>query len=202
MHPSVHALRLVCAWQRLYLAILFRHEFIDLSLALFVEFVGASGDECCRVRDSRDLSTQQVLFFAEEERVADDVTLQVTREQDLDLSSRLDVRWSQVWQALPGAEWVVSHEVSVLVDSCALLLLISFLFFRGWLLTAFIFGFFSTLGSSLDHIVVRLCAPNFTEETHVRCLLLTSQLLKRLLEKVAFLLTEADSSTTKSSFIS
>lgn len=51
--------------------------------------------------DSGDLSSEVVLLFGLEEWVGVDLSLQVSSEEDLDGSGRLNVSWLEVWKPGP-----------------------------------------------------------------------------------------------------
>merc|ERR1712060_629901 len=62
-----------------------------------------------------------MLLLTKEEWVADNVALKITREQSFDVASSGNLADCQVWQTFPLREWVCGHEVSVLVDTSALI---------------------------------------------------------------------------------
>lgn len=108
-----------------------------------------------------------MFLFSEEERVADNIMLKVTREEEFDLTSSLDLRGAKVGQAAPGTEWAVSDEVGVFVDTSAFFFLVGILllcscvfitFFFRRLITAFCRG--------LHDVVVSLGATDLAKEAN------------------------------------
>jgi len=61
------------------LAIIISGCFFDFTFIILSMFVGAFGHKLRRVHNTGNLSTQKVLFFPEEERIADDVFLKISR---------------------------------------------------------------------------------------------------------------------------
>lgn len=115
--------------------------------------------------DPRNLRSQQVLLLAEEERIANDVAFQITREQYLDLARRLYVRRRQIWKAFPWAKRAIGHEVGVFVDASALLFLVLFFLLGSGLFSFSLTRFLSAFSCGLNDIVVGLGASNLSKES-------------------------------------
>lgn len=137
-----------------------------------------------------------MFLFAEEKWVADNVALQITREEDLDATSCLDLAWAEVRQALPRAEQASRHKVGVLVDADTAFLLVrifvALLFTGGTVITAIFSCLLNSFCRGLHDEVVGLSAADFAEEAHKGAGLRRGELLKGLLEKVDLLLGETD----------
>ena len=111
-----------------------------------------------------ELSSQVVLLLAEEEWVGVDISFQVTREKNLNLTRGNQVLVRKVWQTFPLREGVLRDIVSQFIDTSAAglklgvsLTLVAITSFRGFVV-------FSDLSRSLNDVVVCLRAVNLTEE--------------------------------------
>lgn len=130
----------------------------------------ADGHELGGVVNTGDLGTEEVLFLTEIERVGHDVSLEVTREADLDGTCSFQVLGIEIGECNPIAMSLVGHEVGVLVDADATSL------------TTFgSFDLRQVLGfEDLTDVVILLSTGDFTPETKRTSLSLCGKLLERL----------------------
>jgi len=203
VHPGAELCCLFSWRKRVDFAVFLWYKFFDIALALFSKLVRSLWHKSCWVDNSGNLSPKQVLFLSKEEWIADDIAFEVTWEQNLDVPGCSDVdRW-QVWKLVPLGEWVVSHEVGVLVDSSSLFFLIGILgAVIGTFFSTIFCSFFTSFDGCLNDVIVALGATDLAEESHVSSRLFSGQFLHRLLEQVGLLLAEANSSWVEKSLIS
>ena len=136
----------------------------------------------------------EYLLLSEEERIAHDIALKVTREKHFDVASCTDVSGANIGKAGPGAEGAIGDKVGILVDTRASVFLIRVLLLLIFaLLTFFVFGSVAALGCRFDNVVISVGAANLTEEADEGASLLCCEALERFLEQVHLLLTKSDS---------
>ena len=75
------------------------------------------GHDSCSVEDSSESGTKQVSLFAAKGRVGVDLSVQVSTEYMLDLSSLSDMNRSAVWQLDPVIEQVIRNPEDSFVNS-------------------------------------------------------------------------------------
>lgn len=138
-----------------------RDKVLNLAIVIFDSLVEALGNEGRRLCDSWNLSSQEVLFLAEEEWVGENGSLQVSRQEHLHLSGSLDVSWWEIWELGPLLKDAVCDPVDEFIYSRASGLLVS------WLAIATFASFFSSLKSALCYIVVLFCPRDLSEETDI-----------------------------------
>ena len=77
------------------------------------------------MNNTSDLCPQIMFFSAEKEWVGEDRSLEISSEEDLDLTRSLDVSRREVWKLDPFLKNVISNPVSKLVYTSTLGFLIS-----------------------------------------------------------------------------
>jgi hypothetical protein len=140
------------------------------------------------VDNARDLSAEIVLFLASEKGISKDAPVQVTRKKNLNFSGSVDILRTDVREAAPDRERVRSYKVCELVYTC------TFCFEVGIFFSCVFALFFSTFYNGFSNVVVAFCALNFSEETHLAGLSVSSELLQAFLHSVRLMLTETDPS--------
>jgi len=99
-----------------------------------------------------------VLLFAEEERVGEDWSLEVTSEQYLYLTSSLNVPWCEIWELCPLLKDTVGDPVNKFVNTTATGLLVC------WLVVSAFAAFFSSIKSAFSNVVVFLDTRDLSKE--------------------------------------
>ena len=136
-----------------------------------------------------------MLFFTKEEWVADYVPLKISREKNFDFTRSFNVRWKYIREAFPCSKRIIGDEIGGLVNTSSLRFHVRFfiflIVFRSTFVTSLVlFG----LDLRFNDVIIGLSASDLAKEADGSCLLVDRQLLKRSLEQVALLLTEADTS--------
>lgn len=145
----------------LYLSAFFRNEIFNLSIIIFYNFMQAFRYNSCCLGNSRDLSSQVISLFSEEERICENGALQISREQYLNLSGSLNVSWSQIWKLGPLFQDAISNPVGKFVDTSAFCFLV-----RGFSFCT-LTTFFAAFDCTLSYIIIFLSSSDFAEETDV-----------------------------------
>lgn len=108
-----------------------------------------------------------MLLLAKEERVGINWLVQVTSEDNLNLSGGCNIVWREIRQPSPFRKTVMCNIIRVFVNAgTAGLLILSWSVFSFLFLVIFLCTF-GIVAHSFNYIVVLFSAPNFTEEAQL-----------------------------------
>jgi len=163
------------------------NEVFDFSVVVLNYLMESLGDNRSRMNNTGDLCSQIMLFFTKEEWVSEDGSLEVSGEEDLDLTSCLDISGSKIWELSPFFENAISNPVGKLVNTSSLGFLISG--------AALAFTtFLATFDDAFSNIVVSLCARDLSKETNRACAGFLGKVLQASLDSPGFNLAKTDAS--------
>jgi hypothetical protein len=131
--------------------------FFNLGSRFFLETENISRNEPSRERNSSDLSAKEELFSFENERVSVHLSVEISSELALSITSSVDVVSSEIGEEGPDARLRGSRNpVSVHIYALTALFLVFGLLSN-----------FSSVSGSFGDIVIGLSSSDFTPETHV-----------------------------------
>jgi hypothetical protein len=131
--------------------------FFNLGSRFFLETENISRNEPSRERNSSDLSAKEELFSFENERVSVHLSVEISSELALSITSSVDVVSSEIGEEGPDARLRGSRNpVSVHIYALTALFLVFGLLSN-----------FSSVSGSFGDIVICLSSSDFTPETHV-----------------------------------
>lgn len=159
MDPHVLPNHSLGGWRLVFLFLILWPVFLDFSWIILSQPKQTFWNQRRGVSDSCNLRSQVDSFILEEEGVGVKLTIKVSRESMLYLSSINDVLWLQIWKLSPFPKSSIASPVNILVDSAA-----SILHSFDWFFLAFSAGF----KASLSYVVVFLLSHNLSPKSELR----------------------------------
>lgn len=120
--PHVRVAHLLGSWhhKRLVLFSLVWHNVKEsVSTLVFLKLHDTLGLDSRGVDHSRKLGSQELLLLAEEKGVSEDLSFEITSEEDFGLTGHDQVFVGKIWKPFPICERVVRYIVGQFIDTCA-----------------------------------------------------------------------------------